>query len=107
MRALAIAPPPASRLTAYGSGSGWFATPFPYGSFIRSTLPVYWRFPRLDSRWLAGPWRGAELHLLDECGFARRTQEKGARGRFQERWPELVARADRRQRARLPRRRGR
>src|SRR6266581_291204 len=49
MRALAIAPPPASRLAAYDSGSGWFATPFPYGSFIRSTLPVYWRFPRLAS----------------------------------------------------------
>ena len=40
MRALVNAPPPASRLTAYDSGSGWFATPFPYGSFIRSTLPV-------------------------------------------------------------------
>src|SRR5437016_13939330 len=32
---------PASRLTTHDSGSVWLATPSPYGSFIRSSTPVY------------------------------------------------------------------
>ena len=32
---------PASRLTTHDSGSGWFATPFPYDSFIHNSTPVY------------------------------------------------------------------
>src|SRR5207253_4661174 len=32
---------PASRLTTHDSGSVWLAKPSPYGSFIRSSTPVY------------------------------------------------------------------
>src|SRR5258706_2760367 len=31
----------ASRLHSHGSGSGWFAIPFPYDSFIHYFTPVY------------------------------------------------------------------
>jgi hypothetical protein len=31
----------ASRLTTHDSGSGWFATPFLYDSFIHNSTPVY------------------------------------------------------------------
>ena len=71
VRALAIAPPPASRLTAYGSGSRWFATPFPYGSLIRSTLPVFWRFPRLAS----DCWPGFAGRGWLPAGFPRKVSE--------------------------------
>jgi hypothetical protein len=32
---------PALRLTTHDSGSGWFATPFLYDSFIHDSTPVY------------------------------------------------------------------
>src|SRR5215475_1910720 len=35
------ASPPASRLATHDSGSGWFATPFLYDSFIHYSTPVY------------------------------------------------------------------
>jgi hypothetical protein len=31
----------ALRLATHDSGSGWFATPFPYDSFIHNSTPVY------------------------------------------------------------------
>ena len=31
----------AFRLATHDSGSGWFATPFPYDSFIHNSTPVY------------------------------------------------------------------
>jgi len=31
----------ALRLATHDSGSGWFATPFPYDSFIHYSTPVY------------------------------------------------------------------
>jgi hypothetical protein len=50
---LAIAPPPASRLTAYGLGSGRFTGPFPYGTFMRSTVAVLLALSKIRYRLLA------------------------------------------------------
>src|SRR5207249_6628232 len=51
---------PASRLTTHDSGSVWLARPSPYGSFIRTSTPVYPGAPIHSAALSSDPtgWRG-------------------------------------------------
>ena len=67
----------ASRLATHDSGSGWFATPFLYDSFIHYSTPVYpgALSSLLDNVFIERLWRSVKYELIypGDFDFRRRT----------------------------------